>query len=80
MALHLRGGVPRGALADGLAVRAAEVPLLDLGDGGGYLYYHQGPYLGHLQRGHRQHSAARHGRGGAGHGGEECGVSTPVSE
>ena len=38
MALHLRGGVPRGALADGLAVRAAEVPLLDLGDSGFYLF------------------------------------------
>ena len=27
LALHLRGGVPRGAFADGLAVCAEEVPL-----------------------------------------------------
>ena len=31
LAPHLRGGVPCGALADGLAVRAAEVPLSPLG-------------------------------------------------
>ena len=45
---------------------------------GGDLLHHGGPHTGHLQRENRQHSAALHGRGSAGHGGEECGVSTPV--
>ena len=83
LALHLRGGVPLWPLAAGLAVRAEEVPLgrldsANLGGGGGDLLHHGGPHTGHLQRENRQHSAALHGRGSAGHGGEECGVSTPV--
>ena len=36
--------------------------------------------LGHLQRGHRQHSAAHHGWGGAGHGGEEWRVQSPDND
>ena len=52
LALHLRGGVPRGAFFDGLAVCAEEVPLGRLDSNN---------QLGHLQRGHRQHSAAHHG-------------------
>ena len=71
LALHLRGGVPRGAFFDGLAVCAEEVPLGRLDSAN---------QLGHLQRGHRQHSAAHHGWGGAGHGGEEWRVQSPDND
>ena len=47
LAPHLRGGVPHGALADGLAVCAQEVLLgrldiADLGGGSGNLLHHHG--------------------------------------
>ena len=68
---YLRDGVPRGDFADGLAVCAEEVPLGRLDSAN---------QLGHLQRGHRQHSAAHHGWGGAGHGGEEWRVQSPDND